>query len=229
MFCEPIWGTSLLILHFCFTALFFLCHLFTRFTCLYLHGSQHEVTNVAVSLNICYIWCYSLSKSVCSIWPDILLIAWLIMATCKLCCKRVLSHAKTAVCAVCHWKYHMNCISINENELTTILSAPNHWYCMFCMSSSLPFIHIKDEFEYEETLSARNKFDLTCESFQEKLFNPFSPKDKELDLPLDDLDPDSNFYNDITYHSSTLCNYYMEDTFKNEIALHSQDQIKPYN
>ena len=151
------------------------------------------------------------------------------MATCKLCCKKVLSHAKTVACAVCHWKYHLNCISINENELTTILSAPNHWYCMFCMSSSLPFIHIEDELEYEETLSERNKFDLTCESFQEKLFNPFSPKDKELDLPLDDLDPDSNFYNGITYHSSTFCNYYMEDSFKNEIALHSQDQIKPFS
>ena len=100
---------------------------------------------------------------------------------------------------------------------------------MFCISSSLPFIHIEDELEYEETLSERNKFDLTCESFQEKLFNPFSPKDKELDLPLDDLDPDSIFYNDITYHSSTLCNYYMEDTFKNEIALHSQGQIKPFS
>ena len=168
-------------------------------------------------------------KCVCSIWPDILLIALLITATCKLCCKRVLSHAKTVACAVCHWKYHLNCISINETELTTILSAPNHWYCMFCMSSSLSFIHIEDELEYEETLSERNKFDLTCESFHEKLFNPVSPKDKELDLPLDDLDPDSNFYNDITYHSSKLCNFYMEDTFKNERALHSQDQIKPFS
>ena len=121
-------------------------------------------------------------KCVCSIWPDILLIAWLIMATCKLCCKKVLTNAKTVACAICHWKYHLNCISINENELTAILSAPNHWYCMFCMCSSLPFIHIKDELEYEEILSERNKFDLTCESFQEKLFNPFSPKDKELDL-----------------------------------------------
>ena len=62
-----------------------------------------------------------------------------------------------------------------------------------------------------------------------KLFNPFSPKDKLLDLPLDDIDPDNTFYNDNIYHSSILCNYYMDDTFKNEIALHSKDQIKPFS
>ena len=203
MFCERIWGNSLLILHFCFTAL--LCSLS------FVHKVYLSVSPwISTWSNKCdciieyllHLVLLFVKKCVCSIWPDILLIAWLIMATCKLCCKIVLSHAKTVAYAVCHWKYHLNCISINENELTTILSAPYPWYCMFCMSSSLPFIHIEDELEYEETLSERNKFDLTCESFQEKLFNPFSPKDKELDLPLDDLDPDSNFYNDITYHSS---------------------------
>ena len=100
---------------------------------------------------------------------------------------------ETVACEICHWKYHWKCISINDNALTTILSAPYHWYCIFCMSSSVPFIILEDGLEYDETLYERNKFDLTCESFQEKLFNPFATRDIELNLPLDDLDPDNNF------------------------------------
>ena len=34
-----------------------------------------------------------------------------------------------------------------------------------------------------------------------------------MNLPLDVIDPDDNFYNDLSCYSSTLCKYYQQDQF----------------
>ena len=118
MFCEPIWGKSLLILHFYFTALFSMSIVHKVYLSVSPWISTWSNRCGCIIEYLLHLVLLFLKKCLCSIWLDILLIAWLIMATCKLCYKIILSHAKTVACAVCHWKYHLNCISINDNELT---------------------------------------------------------------------------------------------------------------
>ena len=57
------------------------------------------------------------------------------------------------------------------------------------------------------------------ESFSDKIFNPLSSATTNTDLPLDDLDPDTNFYNDVAYNSVSLCKYYLEDCFKKKCLM----------
>ena len=65
--------------------------------------------------------------------------------------------------------------------------------------------------------------------FQKKVFSPLTWKDKEIDLPLDDLDPDSYYYNDIAYHSSTVCKYYTDGGFFEDFTVSPVDDEKPFS
>ena len=52
----------------------------------------------------------------------------------------------------------------------------------------------------------------TIESLSELLFNPFETTTDESYSPLNDIDPDIQFFNDLDYHMSLNCNYYLEDS-----------------
>ena len=136
---------------------------------------------------------------------------------CLLCRKRLLSHSCVISCCICHEKCHLRCISSNDEELCTIKTDFNQWFCITCVSSALPFNHYEDETEYRDALSCNDHFDRVLESFSDKVFNPLSSDSKDIDLPLDDLDPDTNFYNDVLYQSTSLCKYYLEESFKKEL------------
>ena len=65
---------------------------------------------------------------------------WLHMIMyCLLCNQRLLSHASTVSCEICHGKCHTRCISLDNHELSTIMSTENSWYCVSCISSMLPY------------------------------------------------------------------------------------------
>ena len=136
---------------------------------------------------------------------------------CLLCRKRLLSHSCVISCCICHEKCHLRCISSNDEELCTIKTDVKPWFCMICVSSALPFNPYEDETEYKDALSCNDHFDRVLESFSDKVFNPLSSDSKDIDLPLGDLDPDTNFYNDVLYQSTSLCKYYLEESFKNEL------------
>ena len=76
---------------------------------------------------------------------------------CLKCEKRLLSHAKTASCVMCHLKCHLKCISLNTEELSSIIN-DSSWYCMRCITSALPFIGIDDDEEYIQALSCKGHF-----------------------------------------------------------------------
>ena len=120
-------------------------------------------------------------------------------------------------CLVCQSKCHLKCISLHEEELSSIVN-DSSWYCMQCISSALPFNSIDDDDEYIQALSSKDHFELNWDRLYEKLFNPLSIEDNELESPLDDIDPDSNFYNDLVYQSASLCKLYTEDSFRNQFA-----------
>ena len=136
---------------------------------------------------------------------------------CLLCRKRLLSHSCVISCCICHEKCHLRCISSNDEELRTIKTDISQWFCITCVSSALPFNHYEDESEYKDALSCHDHLDRILESFSDKVFNPFLSDSRDIDLPLDDLDPDTNFYNDVLYESTSLCKYYLEESFKKEL------------
>ena len=71
---------------------------------------------------------------------------------CKLCEKRVLAHSKSVSCVICKNKYHCKCITINDSEIISLLSATD-WYCESCISEELPFNQIDNDIEFLKALS----------------------------------------------------------------------------
>ena len=136
---------------------------------------------------------------------------------CLLCRKRLLSHASIISCCICHQKCHVRCISSNDEEVSSIKRNINQWFCTNCVSSALPFNHFEDETDYHDALLHNDHFDRVWESFSDKIFNPLSSDTTNTDLPLGDLDPDTNFYSDVAYNSVSLCKYYLEDCFKKKM------------
>ena len=87
----------------------------------------------------------------------------------------------------------------------------SQWYCVECTSEIFPYDHIDDEMCLLEV----NGIDVgtrTIESLSELLFNPFETNTDESYSPLNDIDPDIQFFNDLDYHMSLNCNYYFEDS-----------------
>ena len=127
--------------------------------------------------------------------------------TCRICTKRILSHAKTITCTLCKQNYHCKCISIAESDIRELLSN-NQWFCRQCMGNLLPFNHISDDSEFLQCLDHKDYFERNWESNYDRMFNPFTPSEGNDDIfHLDEIDPDNNFYNDMVYHSSSPCKY----------------------
>ena len=146
---------------------------------------------------------------------------------CLFCKQRLLSsYASTITCEICHGKCHTKCISLANHELSTIMSTEDCWYCESCLYCVQSFVHIQDESEFQDAICVKDSFDLYWDSFSEKVFNPLTWKDMEIDLPLDDFDPDTNFYNDIAYHSSTLCKHYTDGEFLRDFTVYVMDEEK---
>ena len=145
---------------------------------------------------------------------------------CLICSKRILTHARKLQCLICKRFCHLNCISIRKCEVSN-LNNKNDWYCMMCMSAELPFLNIVDDDDFILALSTKDHFEIEWENSYDKIFNPITLNDNERDLPLDDIDPDDNFYNDLSSYSSSLCKYYLQDSFNSEHAKLVAGGLKP--
>ena len=76
---------------------------------------------------------------------------------CLICHKKILSHAKKVSCQICKRNCHINCISIKDDEVS-ILKNSNDWYCMICLYSELPFIHLEDEDEFNKAINEKDHY-----------------------------------------------------------------------
>ena len=95
---------------------------------------------------------------------------------CYICTKKIQSHSKIMTCLLCQQKIHCKCITVQTSEISGLLKIGD-WYCFTCMSDALPFIHIIDEIEYKKTLSEKDHFEISWESYYDKIFNPFTLTD----------------------------------------------------
>ena len=135
---------------------------------------------------------------------------------CLSCSKRLLSHSKTISCKSCTSKCHLNCISVNEFEISSIKS-DNDWFCTKCICDNLPFVNILEDSDFYDALFLKDHFEISWDKLYDRLFNPFTLSDDMAHDPLGDVDPDQNFYTDMAIYSHSLCKYYSENSF-NELV-----------
>ena len=135
---------------------------------------------------------------------------------CSLCQRRILSHAYRIQCCVCYGVYHSKCITLCPTEQQHLKDNARTWYCMCCNETVLPYNHIDDQSEF---LAAVTNVDVRMLCISDKIFQPFELNDSEIDSQLYDIDPDVNYFNEINFHTTNRCKYYLEDTFCSEISL----------
>jgi hypothetical protein len=111
-------------------------------------------------------------------------------------------------CWLCYELFHIKCIPITNDNSTYVNRNSNVWWCLDCTSSTLPFVCIEEESEYLNTLSAENT---NINILENLVFNPFDINDDPNLRPWCDIDPDLQFFNDMTYINSNIkCNYFTE-------------------
>ena len=93
------------------------------------------------------------------------------------------------------------------------------WICPVCISDALPFIHIDDDLEFISSFSRKDHFEILWDDMSDKIFNPFSSSDDCFNSPLDEYDPDQNFYSDLAMHSNTICKYFTELSFNELLSV----------
>ena len=98
----------------------------------------------------------------------------------------------------------------------------NHmWMCIECVESVFPFNHLDDDADFRSAVSNNISMtsEVTLDSLNDKIFNPFEDYDQDNGLPLIDVDPDLQFFNDINLANiQGMCDYFIEDTFMKKMS-----------
>ena len=97
--------------------------------------------------------------------------------------------------------------------------------CQNCVESIFPFNHIIDDNVF---LGCLLELSYDCclfdpEYVQPKIFHPFDLNDEKDYIPCSDIDPDSCYYNDLSYTIQMNSNYYHEDSTNHFLAKSFKD------
>ena len=138
---------------------------------------------------------------------------------CFICVRKIQILAKVIECKVCLGLCHIKCLSLNSEEQQHIVSSSSCWYCCHSIAHILPFNHILDDEEFRDTLSCEDVTDEDWKQFSYKLFDHMGNSKNDDIYPLDEIDPDVHFCNELSYNLSSNCRYYHEDVFKMEYSM----------
>lgn len=138
---------------------------------------------------------------------------------CIKCKKRILRHNRTITCTLCQEKTHVRCLGIiGEDELTHMSDINNNWSCTKCNRSIFPFMDLEnDVLANEITYASRMDMINNIDELNEMLFTPLELEELQSYDPLEDLDPDINYYNEITARLNLESTYYTPDLFNSMI------------
>ena len=137
----------------------------------------------------------------------------IIMIWCNTCKSRFLSHSRLIACNVCENINHLKCISLKQTEQEEILKdASRSWMCRECHKSLFPF-NWKDDEEFMVVVNA-NEYNLnSLNGNDENVHKIFDHVEDDDALPMYDLDPDLNLYNDNVPNLNLNCKYLAEESF----------------
>ena len=145
----------------------------------------------------------------------------LVPAMCKVCLKKIRNFQYHLDCLTCDSKYHYQCLNLSREEYLTVCKKT--FLCKLCISSELPFNHFDDDHDFYNAISELrfNTASIDFSQLNERCFIPFEVNDKyNNNIPLCDVDPDSNFYNDTYNTRNVVCDYHIEDSFMEYVDKH---------
>ena len=143
---------------------------------------------------------------------------------CLLCSRNINNHCYHVKCCLCLRSCHVKCLPLFGTEDYLRAKDPaNLWSCSKCNSIMFPFNNHDDE-DFDSILSELNPLqEFTIDNLEERVFSPFEFENIENDDPLNECDPDSNFYNISSCGTLKPSKYYTIPRFVNEI---NTDKIK---
>ena len=108
------------------------------------------------------------------------------------------SPPESHLCSLCQSSSHINCLNLyTPSDLEYATNPLNHWSCPTCLKENFPFYQIDTHYEFLSLTSPYLLLDHP--NLDELIFNPYDLNDEEGGV-LEDIDPDSNFYN--THHQN---------------------------
>ena len=133
---------------------------------------------------------------------------------CNICIRRILSHAKTIKCIICLETCHIKCITLNPEEQLNLLAQPPSWYCATCIGNTSPFNHFIDDDEFYQSLFTKDYLMPFMSNLPGDMFSHIDITLNNHESPLDDIDPDLNYYNELHFLNGVNCSYLNEDSLK---------------
>ena len=143
---------------------------------------------------------------------------------CNICNRKFHNHAMIVECVSCHIRYHLKYITLECEHQAYILFHLLEWICETCNSLIFPFNQLESDNDF---LHALNFIDNTAMLNDASLiFNPFELNEIDDVSPLDEIDPDTNFYDSINYQLQSRCTYFNELSFKMEVKTQREAESR---
>ena len=126
------------------------------------------------------------------------------------------------ICCLCLRTIHKNCTMLTDNDFNMLTPIQiESWSCRICNESLFAFNHVDEDDLFQRCLFDLNldKSNLTVVNQQNLILEPFDLNEENDHIPLSDLDPDLQFYNEINYAIyNNNSNYFDELSFNKTIA-----------
>ena len=138
------------------------------------------------------------------------------ISPCPVCSRRVPSNARTLKCDCCRKYIHKNCTNLTKKDIDEIINSGLCWSCFSCNDSIFPFNSTLDDCEFYQSLPVHTTHDIYNKITSDKVFNPFESNDDW--HPVDDADPDMNYFNQHSNIANINSKYYLEDDFSKYVS-----------
>ena len=136
-----------------------------------------------------------------------------LVENCTVCDRKVQSFSIHLRCIHCKSKHHAKCVNFDRDDVVNC----EPWYCPTCMKSIFVYNHYDDD---DEFLSAilEGVIDSTARfhEMNSQIFYPFEINEF-INTSLAETDPDIQFYSENNYIRNSNCDYYLEETFNNNL------------
>ena len=135
---------------------------------------------------------------------------------CSVCNRRVPSNARKLKCDCCLCYIHSNCTSMSKSVIDKLLATEKRsWSCIHCNANNFPFNNIIEEPAFIDALPIERSHDTYNILQSNKLFNLFDMNEEKGHVKVleNDLDPDTNYFNELMVASNINSNYYLENDF----------------
>ena len=138
------------------------------------------------------------------------------MVECRICSRRVLSHAYQMTCSLCSGVIHLKCLPfIDRNDPIYVDRNTNIWFCTVCTKHLFPFNHYDDDNDYDQAIFDISKMyscKMSIQELRNRVFVPFH-FNEDIRTPLVESDPDIQYFLGAISNNLNSCDYYIEDTF----------------